>query len=253
MTTDKLKFQFGNAKLMNRIAVLNLPAGYSCPGALKCLSRFDSKLNKVVDGPNIDFRCFGAMEERYPNVRTIRWHNFNLIKSCKDLDSMVNLISNSLPNTDYIRPHASAGDFFNETYFLAWLNVAINNPKTIFYTYTKMPQFLVKYKKQLPKNFRIIASFGGKQDILITQKKLKFAKVFLYENDAINAGLEIDHDDSHAFDHKKQSFGLLLHGMQPADTEASKVVFQRMQSNQGYNQKNKFVPKMTTSETIHIR
>jgi hypothetical protein len=45
-STSLLKFGIGNAKLGKAIHTFTLPSGYTCPGAEKCLSRFDRrKLN----------------------------------------------------------------------------------------------------------------------------------------------------------------------------------------------------------------
>lgn len=250
--TNKLKFQFGNAKLASGIAVLNLPAGWSCPGALKCLSKFDPKLNKIVDGPDIDFRCFGAMEERYPTVRKLRWHNFNLIKAQKNLNQLVELIESSLPLSTHVRPHSSAGDFFNENYFVSWLNVASNHPNVVFYTYTKMPHFIVKYKKQIPSNFNIVSSFGGKHDDWIVKNNLQFAKVFNSIEEANVAGLEIDKDDSHAYASKK-SFGLLLHGQQPKGSIAAIAWYKIMNAGHGYSMKKKLAVKSNMPAKINIQ
>ena len=219
---ELLKFQFGNAKLSNSIAYLNLPAGWSCPGAKECLSKYDPKTNKLTDGKDTLFRCFGAVSERFPSVQKVRWHNYNLLRKEKTLDGLITLITNSLPDKPYIRPHSDGGDFYNEMYFLAWLNLAISNPNQVFYTYTKMPQFIVKFRKDFPPNFRLTASFGGKYDELIHKHNLKYAKVVFSRQEAKDLNLEIDKDDSHAFNGSKQPFALLLHGVQPANTQAAK-------------------------------
>ena len=136
---------------------------------------------------------------------------------------MAELIQSSIPsNTNYIRVHVS-GDFYNETYFNAWLQVARNNPSLIVYGYTKQIHFLVKYKKQIPSNFRFTASWGGLHDNLIKKHKLISAKVVYSINEAENFGLEIDHDDSKAIEYKK-SYGLLLHGIQPSGSIASEAM-----------------------------
>lgn len=253
MINKKLKFQFGNAKLNQRIAILNLPAGWTCPSAKECLSKFNVKLNRIVDGRNTMFRCFGVTEERFPAVRNLRWYNFNLLREQKTVEGLVELITTSMPDTSYVRPHASSGDFFNENYFVAWLNVAINNPEIVFYTYTKEIPFIVKYKKLIPDNFRLTASFGGKHDNLIHEHSLKFAKVFFSETEAKLAGLELDRDDSHAYNKTQQSFGLLLHGMQPKNTLAAKSWYTLMKSGKGYSSKSKVVPSRNNSVTINIK
>ena len=230
----RLKFNFGNAKLTTAIAILNLPAGYACPMAKFCLAKTSRDSGKVQDGPNTDFRCFGVASERFPGPRALRWHNFDLLNECKDLQEMVDLITGSLPVHQYIRPHSDAGDFFNETYFLAWLNVAINNPDRIFYTYTKRPDFIVKYRDKFPDNFRLTASYGGKLDHLIDLHNLKSAVVVESEKEAADLGLEIDHDDSHAINPECHKFALLIHAIQPAGTRWAKAVKKLQKEGKSY-------------------
>jgi hypothetical protein len=149
-----------------------------------------------------------------------------MLQGAKTVRGMADLIQNSIPSfVNYIRLHPS-GDFFNETYFKAWLNVAINNPAITFYTYTKSLAFLVKHKSKLPANFKIIASKGGKFDSLIAKHNLVFAEVVFSTEEARRKGLDIDHDDSLAIKGDK-SFALLLHATQPVGSlanEAWKVI-----------------------------
>lgn len=50
-------------------------------------------------------------------------YNFDLLRSL-DYDSMVNLITDSIPdNCEVLRIHVG-GDMFNQAYFDAWLQVA---------------------------------------------------------------------------------------------------------------------------------
>ena len=74
----------------------------------------------------------------------------------------------------------------------------------------------------------LTASRGGRLDNLIDKHSLREAVVVFNEQQAKEKGLEIDHDDSHAADPSKanQSFALLIHGVQPKDSEASKAVRQ---------------------------
>lgn len=218
---ELLVFGTGNAKLSKAIATFSLPAGWTCPMAHRCLSKSDRFTGKVTDGPDAHFRCFAATgEARATTVRAARWRNLELLQKAKTVQGMADLIQSSFPLfIDYVRIHPS-GDFFSENYFKAWLNVAINNPKVVFYAYTKSLHFWIKYKKQIPKNFRLTASKGGKLDSLIKKHRLKFAEVVFSVEEARRKGLEIDHDDSHAIDSKKP-FALLLHGTQKANTTAA--------------------------------
>jgi hypothetical protein len=220
----KLKFGLGNAKLSANIHTFSLPAGWTCPLAHHCFSKANRLTGKIQDGPDTQFRCFAASQETlFPSVRRARWHNFDLLRAAGTVEKMGELIQNSLPvNASLIRVHV-AGDFWNESYFLAWVNVAWNNPQITFYGYSKMLPFIVKYKKHLPLNFRFTASKGGKMDSLITKHKLKYAEVVYSTEEAETKGLDIDHDDSLAISFGR-SFGLLLHGTQPAKTPAARAL-----------------------------
>ena len=239
MIKQQLIFGKGNAKLGSFIRTWSIPAAYTCPSANLCQSFANRETGKIRDGKNTLFRCFSATSEQiFPSVRKARWHNFELLKACKSSGEMAELIQSSIPsNTSYIRVHVS-GDFYNEMYFNAWLMVARNNPSLVLYGYTKQIHFLVKYKKQIPSNFRFTASWGGLHDNLINKHKLISAKVVYSLNEAENLGLEIDHDDSKAIEHKK-SFGLLLHGIQPSGSVAGEAMNKLRKSGYiGYSDKN---------------
>lgn len=224
MNLDKLSFPNGNAKLAPNIFTLSLPAGYACPGANLCKSqavKTDVGM-RIKDGPNCQFRCFAAVDELLkPACRESRWKNFNLLKG-KTIAEMVELIQTSLPRRTwkhFIRLHVS-GDYFSQDYFDAWLIVARLNPGTIFYGYTKSLPFWVKRINEIPKNLRLTASIGGKWDSLIETHKLRYAKVVFTEAEAKRLRLPLDKDDSHAHS-GRGNFGILLHGTQPAGSEAA--------------------------------
>lgn len=220
---DKLFFGFGNGKLSKSIATFSLPAGWTCPGAQDCLSKFHPDIKKIVDGVHTQFRCFSATSEAvFPIVRKNRWTNFELLKNLST-DEMVKLITVSLPpHSRIVRLHVS-GDFFNDKYFLAWLAVAKSNPNTLFYGYTKRIDLLVTYRKELPSNFRIVSSLGSKFDDLVYRYGLKYAKVVGTEKEAEDLGLPLDHNDSLAMEESDTSFALLIHGTQPKNTRYAKL------------------------------
>lgn len=222
--TPKLKFGFGNSKISRSIATFSIPAGYSCPFAKDCLSKANRLTGKIIDGKHCQFRCFAASQECvYPTVRKQRWHNFELLKQKKTVEGMGNLIQSSLPrNIEFVRIHVS-GDYFLEAYFLAWLNVALNNPGMTFYGYTKALPLVVKYRKHIPSNFRLTASKGGTHDHLIKQYRLKSAEVVFSVEEAQDKGLRIDHDDGLAM-YGDKSFALLIHSVQPKGSPASKAI-----------------------------
>jgi hypothetical protein len=72
----------------------------------------------------------------------------------------------------------------------------------------------------LPENLVLTASRGGKHDDMIELHGWKESLVVYSEQEAIDKGLEIDHDDTHAAFGKK-NFALLIHGTQPKGSVAS--------------------------------
>jgi len=243
---DKLMFGLGNAKLSKAIATFSLPAGHSCQFAKECLSKANRMTGKMVDGKHCRFRCFAASQEAlFPSVRRARWNNFDMLREARTIEKMAKLIQKSLPwGLTMVRTHVS-GDYFNENYFLAWLNVAYNNPLVTFYGYTKATPFLAKYRKYISPNFRFTASKGGTCDNLIVKHRMKYAEVVFSTEEARRKGLDIDHDDSKAFG-EHGSFALLIHGSQPAGSEAGQALYAlRKEGVGGYgeasNSRNKVV------------
>ena len=133
------------------------------------------------------------------------------------------MIELSLPSSRWrpTRIHVS-GDFFSQTYFDAWLQVAKNHPNRIFYGYTKALPFWVKRLEQIPPNFRLVASYGGTHDHLIKEYNLRYSKVVSSVEEAAALKLPIDHDDSLVYEGNK-NFALLLHGTQPAGSVFAKT------------------------------
>ena len=179
----------------DRVFEFNLPAGHTCPQADQCLLKADRLTGKMTHGRNQVFRCYAAITERFPAVRDARWNNLESIRKTKDI---VGLISLSIPKkASRIRIHGS-GDFFKQSYFDAWLEIARNNPQILFWAFTKSVQFWVNRLDVIPDNLILQASRGGKQDHLIEQFKLKSATVYKTLALALQSGLPIDIDDKYA-------------------------------------------------------
>lgn len=223
MIKNKLSFAKGNAKLGKAIAIFSLPAGYTCPSALHCLSFANRMTGKIKDGIETQFRCYAASgESLFAVVRKSRWHNFETLRG-KTIEEMVGIINLSIPRkgTTHVRIHAS-GDFFNQDYFDAWLKVARINPALTFYAYTKQLPLWIARKEQIPSNMHLVASRGGVHDKLIGQHRLRSVRVVYTEKQAERLNIPIDHDDSHAWK-TKRNFALLLHGTQPKGSKAGKA------------------------------
>lgn len=214
-----------------KIYSLDLLSGHYCPFAKDCLSKAvlqaDGKTRKIQDGPDTQFRCFSASQEViYDNVFKARKFNSDLLRHIRGYQKMKELINASLPkNIGVCRIHV-AGDFFNQSYFDAWLDVTSLHQDKLFYAYTKSLPYWVLRLYDIPDNFVLTASFGGRKDALISDNQLRYAKVVYSEDEANYLGLEIDHDDSHAANPLKwdDPFALLIHGIQPKGSLASKVL-----------------------------
>ena len=213
-----------------KVYSFDLLAGHSCPFAKRCLAKveiIDGKF-KVVDGPDQDHRCYASMLEVRPNVYNLHRANFDALKSLDNIDAMASVIQSALPeDAGIVRIHSS-GDFFNYTYFMAWLKVISHNPSVLFYAYTKCLPFWIQNIETIQRlpNLVLTASDGGTHDFMIPKHNLRQAIVAFSELEALESGLEFDDDDSHAADPSKryQSFLLLLHGSQPKNTPAGEAL-----------------------------
>lgn len=223
-----LYFAKGNAKLAKTTVMLSLPAGHTCKFASLCRSHADRATGKITDGKHCQFRCYAVNAENlFPLVRECRWRNWKLLKEAKTVIGMANLLELSLigkRDIELVR-FGQSGDFYNQTYFDAWLLVASQHPKWTFYGYTKALPYWAKRINTIPANMKLVASRGGTHDYLIEPLGLRSAQVVFTEQEAADLGLEIDHDDSHCWNYNK-NFGILIHGTQPKNSLAGKAWYQ---------------------------
>ena len=239
-----LQFSIENAKLQNiqdwasmpeywnrqvRINGFSLPAGYTCPAANLCLSKADRVTGKITDGKHNEFRCFMASIEAYsPQLRALLWKNFDILRETYrmlGMEGLVSVLYDALPDTDIVRIDVD-GDFFNQAYFDAWVQVARLRPDVTFYAYTKSLNFWehALLHGGIPDNLKLTASYGGDYDHMIDgmvqEYGIKSARVVLNPEEADRLELPIDHDEWHAIA-GTQPFALLLHGTQPKGSKAA--------------------------------
>lgn len=207
-------------------------SGFSCPFAKDCMAKvhiLDDGKKKLKDGPETKFRCFSASQEvLFSAVYNNRKANFDYLKSCGDKWGMARGIINSLPNDAGVIRINVAGDIFSQEYFDAIIIAANSCKSVLFYAYTKSLPYWVTRLGMIPNNLILTASYGGRYDNLITKHNLRSVKVVFSEKQAKTLGLEIDHTDEHACNPNTTTvdFGLLIHGVQPSNTEASKAISQ---------------------------
>lgn len=196
-------------------------AGHQCIGADKCLSKAVETPEgiRIQDGKRTEFRCYSASQEIiYPSLYKQRKHNMDMItQNSTSLDNLVNLIESSLPKDLKVLRLFVSGDFPTQRVFDAWLQVARNHPEIHFYTYTKSVVFWVKRIGQIPENFLLTASYGGKWDSLIDQYKLRYCKVVMDETEAKALKLPIDTTDKYSMmpRFRNTNFCLVVHGPGP--------------------------------------
>lgn len=224
-----------------KVYSLDLLAGHTCPGAKDCLAKVvprsdDATRFTIKDGKNCKFRCFSASQEVvFSSTRKKRARNTATLKALRSRSQIKRLILNSLPtNTGVVRYHVS-GDFYKRSYLQGAIDAAKERPDILFYAYTKSLHFLEGV--DLPANFLMTASRGGKYDHLIKGLKLREAIVVYSEEEAQELGLPIDHTDEHAATHGG-SFALLVHGPQKAKSAAS-IALTKLKGKGSYSRKKK--------------
>ena len=123
-----------NGKTPTIANTFGLPAGkaFSCPGATNTCESV----------------CYaGKLEKIYKGVREVLLHNWNLLKDANQ-ETMETLLQDMINdfkadcnkrNADKLFRIHWDGDFFNDTYTLAWKSVILNNTDIQFWVYTRVP------------------------------------------------------------------------------------------------------------------
>lgn len=145
----------------------------------------------------------------FSNVRKVHLEKLELVLFQRD--KWKQMINEELKlkkyNGKYIRIHDS-GDFFNKQYALDWIEIAENNKQCIFYSYTKEVS-LFKSIENIPTNFILIYSFGGREDHLINKDLDRHSDVFPNYDEMIKAGYnDITEDDKQAAINQNFKVGL---------------------------------------------
>jgi len=164
----------------------NLPSGFTCPFAMECLVKVDRHTGKF-DNKSKAYRCYSAMQERFPAVRNHRWANFDFLRDGGKPE---------IPKkAEAVRIHMS-GDFYSQDYFDMWLDICNENPKIEFWAYTKSLKYWVKRINKIPDNLILTASKGGRNDDLIDEYNLKNVEIIKTKEEA--KGKPIDTCDDQA-------------------------------------------------------
>lgn len=140
----------------------------------------NTSLPPVISCPNCSScrkKCYGNKSyNMYPSVKRAWDSNFEIAKN--NLEKYKTDVNSNLQKrrkkVKFFRIHVS-GDFFSQEYYNAWIQIARENPETVFFAFTK--NFDLTFGK-LPDNFKIlISAFQGMDDINI-KKINKLSKKF---------------------------------------------------------------------------
>ena len=246
LSDQLLKFGHGNAKLPNSTMTFALPAGFTCPGALHCLSTANPVTGTITDGPQTIFRCSAASEETRPSVRQSRHHNWSLLRGL-NTGAMVDLIDLSLraqrrTYTERLRWFTS-GDCYSASLRDALIETAQRHSDLLFYLYGKNLPLWLEHGAPLalPDNLILTASWGGRYDFLLADGLFdRTARVVMTQEEAYALGLALDFTDALAYQSTPTHFAHLVHGTQPKGSDAGKAIQQRRAAGQfsGYSRRN---------------
>lgn len=197
-----------------RVVSFNLPAGgyevdnksyITCPGADACLALCYARQGT--------FLFKGSKRVRIDNHQLLlTTHVTHGLQGVVDiLDEAVKSVSKTVA---VIRLHDS-GDFFKKWYVQAWVEVIKRHPNILFYAYTK--SFPMFKGIDLPSNFRVTYSFGGKWDKKIDGPN---SRIFPTLDDRIEAGYVDGNDSDMPAILGEHNIGLVYHGVKnPTDEQ----------------------------------
>ena len=161
----------GNSKMSEYVGVINMPAGFTCPGDAPC---------------NNPRNCY-ALKGNYrtfASTATLRaWQCFRLFML--DADAFFERINAELDEADRLRPWKyfrwhETGDIVNARYFEGMVDVARRHKNTIFMAFTKKYEIVnawIDENGSLPKNLVIIFSIWGKYGLGVNRHNLPCAYV----------------------------------------------------------------------------
>lgn len=210
-----MKLLTQNAKMQksstNEFTVVNwtIPAFQSKTGLRTC--------------PNAGLCAIGCYARqgayRFGNVASVHEKKLELTQSDNFVQEMLIEINKWLKKRSVkhlkVRIH-DAGDFYNVDYLNKWINIMTyfeNNSKVSFYAYTKQVKMFQDESSRLPKNFRVIFSYGGKQDELIQIETDFHSRVFETIDELLaNGYVDASQDDMIAAIGNCNKIGLVYHG-----------------------------------------
>jgi hypothetical protein len=140
----------------------------------------------------------------------------------------------------HVRIH-DAGDFYNDEYLLAWLEIARQTPDVTFYAYTKeVSMFKRLVEPNCPINFRYLYSMGGKEDHLVDKEVDRHADVFPDDVAILDAGyMNQDASDLLAITLPTTKIGIPANNIKHFNKKMSGRTFSALQTERDEAKENK--------------
>lgn len=175
----------------------------TCPSAGACKAYCYAGASGHSKGGGGTYRFSGSMIKHSRNLNYVMNNPFDFADQLiREIKSKRNLRACRFQDS---------GDIFSEGYWGVMKAVMNACPYVQFYAYSKQIQF-IKSRKDIPANFTVVFSFGGKDDRLIDVNKDRHAKVFHSRQALRDAGYsDGTHTDRLACNPKFQKIGLVVH------------------------------------------
>lgn len=126
----------------------------------------------------------------YDSVSKGQHERLELTKSDEFVDRITEELNRGKKTIKYVRIHSS-GDMYSKAYLNKWFEIAKRNPNVRFYAYSKsLHLFLDKEGNyiDIPNNFDVTFSYGGKLDHRINKELHKHSEIFKTKEELIEAG-----------------------------------------------------------------
>lgn len=209
----------GNGKLVKTSGETVKVIGFGLPADHNFTGPNGEAMNTCFGAGACRGPCF-AKQGRYLMDSVMNPRLANLDESMKEsfVADMIHALSRRR-SYNTVRIHDS-GDFYSQEYLDKWIQIAHSLPNKTFYAYTKA---LTLDFTQVPPNFRITQSVGGKFDRLIDRSR-PHSRIFRDEAARVNAGyIDGNVSDLPAIEGEIR-IGLVYHGVKNL-TEAQKAYF----------------------------
>lgn len=142
----------------------------------------DGRTVKTCPSAGICGQACYARNGTYMFPAVLKRHQENLAYTLDDLPGWTRHMAAELAHPrhrgGWVRIHDS-GDFYSRAYLAAWLRIIAFRPAVSFYAYTKeVSMFRELYEPAPPRNFRVVYSYGGREDHLLDPTRDRVADVY---------------------------------------------------------------------------